>query len=82
MTEQVPAVADDEPAGDLGDQASRLQMLEEQEAIRAALAGDVHGTDAVERDALAGAAPDAFGLAEDGAAMALDEGSTTQPETD
>lgn len=124
--EQVPGPPDDEPAGDLGDQASRLQMMEEQAAITAALAGDVHGTDALDRpalateplegldaldpetvessddplhaggmpatdpeqavlaraDRLAGLPPDAFGLAEDGAAMALDEGGTPQPETD
>lgn len=48
MTEQLPPPPPDEPAGDAGDQASRLQMAEEQEAIRAALAGRVHGTDALE----------------------------------
>ena len=35
-------------AGDMGDQASRLQAAAEREAIEAALAGRVHGTDAVE----------------------------------
>jgi hypothetical protein len=38
----------DEPAGDMADQASRLQMAQEQEAIAAALAGRVRGTDALE----------------------------------
>jgi hypothetical protein len=47
MTEQIPDPASDEPAGDTGDQASRLQAIDEQEAIRAALAGRVHGTDAL-----------------------------------
>lgn len=48
MSEQLPPPAVDEPRGDQADQASRLQMEEEQAAIRAALAGDVHGTDAYE----------------------------------
>jgi hypothetical protein len=48
MTEHLPDPAYDEPAGDSGDQASRLQALDEQEAIRAALAGRVDGTDALE----------------------------------
>ena len=48
MTESIPDPAYDAPAGDSGDQASRLQALEEQEAIRAALDGRVHGTDALE----------------------------------
>jgi hypothetical protein len=34
-----PSAPQDEPAGDSGDQAQRLQMAEEQEAIAAALAG-------------------------------------------
>lgn len=38
----------DEVPGDMGDQASRLQAAAEREAIEAALAGRVHGTDAVE----------------------------------
>jgi len=45
MSEELPDPAYDEPAGDVGDQASRLQMAQEQEAIAAALAGRVHGTD-------------------------------------
>ena len=45
MSEQFPTAVPDEPAGDLADQASRLQMAEEQAAIRAALAGDVHAGD-------------------------------------
>ena len=119
MTEQLPPPPPDEPAGDAGDQASRLQMAEEQEAIRAALAGRVHGTDALEDrgvaiaplegpDVLDGDAVEASddpvhaggmpvtdlgearpdleasvdialsmtGLGEDGAAMALEEGSS------
>ena len=48
MSEQFPTAVPDEPAGDLADQASRLQMAEEQEAIRAALAGDVHASDEYE----------------------------------
>ena len=53
MTEQVPVQPYDEPLGDSADQASRLQMAEEQAAIHAALEGRVDGTDAIEdRDAL------------------------------
>ena len=48
MTEQIPTQPYDEPAGDIGDQAQMLQMAEEQAAIRAALRGDVDGTDAIE----------------------------------
>lgn len=48
MTEQIPPLADDESQGDQADQASRLQMLEEQAAIQAALAGNVEGTDALD----------------------------------
>lgn len=48
MTEQIPPATPDEPRGDMADQASRLQMEEEQAAIDAALAGDVYGTDAIE----------------------------------
>ena len=43
--EYFPAAPRDEPAGDIGDQAQRLQMAEEQEAIAAALAGFPRGTD-------------------------------------
>jgi hypothetical protein len=46
MSEQLPFRVPDEPAGDMADQAFRLQMAQEQAAIRAALAGDVRGTDA------------------------------------
>ncbi len=46
-----PAAPADEPLGDLGDQAQRLQMVEEQEAIKAALAGRPHGDDTVDRAA-------------------------------
>jgi hypothetical protein len=48
MTEQVPVHPYDEPLGDSADQASMLQMVEEQAAIRAALEGRVEGTDAIE----------------------------------
>lgn len=48
MTEQVPVQPYDEPLGDSADQASRLQMAEEQAAIQAALEGRVDGTDAIE----------------------------------
>jgi hypothetical protein len=48
MTEQVPVRPYDEPLGDSADQASMLQMVEEQAAIRAALEGRVEGTDAIE----------------------------------
>ena len=48
MAEQVPPAVPDEPLGDLADQASRLQLAEEQAAISAALAGDVYGSDAHE----------------------------------
>src|SRR3954447_19513606 len=51
MSEQVPGPILDEPTGDLGDQASRLQMAQEQEAIQAALSGRVRGTDALEERA-------------------------------
>lgn len=40
-----PSAPQDEPAGDSGDQAQRLQMAEEQEAIAAALAGSPRGDD-------------------------------------
>ena len=43
--EYFPAAPRDEPAGDSGDQAQRLQMAEEQEAIAAALAGSPRGSD-------------------------------------
>lgn len=120
MTEHIPPPATDEPRGDMADQASRLQMEEEQAAIDAALAGDVHGTDAIEDrspvidvlegpDASDGESVDASddpvygggmpvtdpgeadlesageliegdlsmtGVAEDGTAMAVDEGGT------
>lgn len=46
MTEELPGPLLDEPTGDQGDQASRLQMLQEQAAIRAALAGRGEATDA------------------------------------
>ena len=46
MSERVLPVVPDEPSGDQADQASRLQMIEEQEAISAALGGQVHGSDA------------------------------------
>jgi hypothetical protein len=126
MPEQLPAPAPDEPRGDMGDQASRLQMAEEQAAIAAALAGDVHGSDALDDrspviDPLEGPdlidghavdgsddpvygggmpvidpgeavlrAPDGSssdpdlamtGLAEDGAAMAVDEGGSVSTMT-
>ncbi len=42
-----PAAPADEPAGDSGDQAQRLQMAEEQEAIAAALAGHPRGDDRI-----------------------------------
>jgi hypothetical protein len=47
MTQQeiFPSAPRDEPAGDIGDQAQRLQMAEEQEAIAAALAGSPRGSD-------------------------------------
>ena len=48
MSEQLRPVVPDEPTGDQADQASRLQMIQEQEAIQAALRGDVEGTDAYE----------------------------------
>jgi hypothetical protein len=48
MSEQLPFTVRDEPSGDMGDQASRLQMAQEQAAIQAALAGEVDGTDAHE----------------------------------
>lgn len=48
MTEELPPPASDEPLGDIADQATRLQMAEEQAAIAAALAGRVHGTDALD----------------------------------
>lgn len=48
MTEQVPVQPYDEPLGDSADQASLLQMAEEQAAIHAALEGRVDGTDAIE----------------------------------
>jgi hypothetical protein len=121
MSETMPGRPRDEPAGDMGDQASRLQMAQEQEAIRAALAGRVRGTDAIEdrspfieplegldpleadeveasddpvhgggmalsdpeqamtlRDHTAAGNPDLAmtGLADDGAAMAVEEGSS------
>jgi hypothetical protein len=47
MSDQIPAPAPDEPAGDIGDQAARLQMQEEQEAIQAALRGEVRGDDSL-----------------------------------
>jgi hypothetical protein len=125
MPEQLPAPSPDEPRGDMGDQASRLQMAQEQAAIAAALAGVVHGSDAIEDrssiidplegpDPLDGQAVDGSddslygggmpvidpgesgvrtaddpllvadlvmtGLLEDGAAMALDEGSSSSPD--
>lgn len=49
MTEHPPLPDQDEPRGDAADQASLLQMEEEQAAIDAALAGDVHGTDSYDR---------------------------------
>ncbi|HEX6886717.1 MAG TPA: hypothetical protein VF143_01315 [Candidatus Nanopelagicales bacterium] len=127
MTEQLPPPALDEPRGDMGDQAARLQMAEEQAAIQAALAGDVRGTDAYEDrgpviDVLEGpelldgeevdasddpvygggmpvsdpeeaallmAGDDALdgqlamtGFAEDGAAVAIDEGGTLVDDSD
>lgn len=48
MSEELPQAITDEPLGDLGDQASRLQMAEERAAIEAALAGRVRGTDALD----------------------------------
>jgi hypothetical protein len=42
-----PAAPADEPAGDSGDQAQRLQMAEEREAIEAALAGHPRGDDRI-----------------------------------
>jgi hypothetical protein len=48
MSEEMPGPAFDEPAGDVADQASRLQMAQEREAIRAALAGRVKGADALD----------------------------------
>jgi hypothetical protein len=125
MAEQLPPAVTDEPLGDMADQASRLQMEAEQAAIRAALAGDVRGTDALEGrsavveplegpDVLEGEAVDGSddpvhgggmpvtdpgeavlhdpgddagdpqlamtGLAQDGAAVAIDEGGTLEEE--
>lgn len=57
MSEQIPAPAEDEPAGDIGDQAARLQMMEEQEAIQAALRGDVRGDDSLDDRSATGVDP-------------------------
>lgn len=57
MSEQIPAPAQDEPAGDIGDQAARLQMMEEQEAIQAALRGDVRGDDSLDDRSATGVDP-------------------------
>lgn len=49
--EHLEALTPEESVGDSGDQAQRLQMAEEQEAIAAALAGHPRGDDNENRDA-------------------------------